>query len=108
MLRRASPIACGCRPQWRRCRLEAGPLKDVANWVARYRRFWEESLECLDQHLKEVQPVEKPEPKATLLTQPHEEIERTDLLRTAASNQHRKFKRNCHGYRAEDHTLSLV
>jgi len=70
MTHQSTSRCCGAPPRSRAdvgrnggCRLEAGPLKDVANWVVRYRRFWEESLECLDQHLKEVQPVEKPEPE---------------------------------------------
>jgi DNA-binding transcriptional ArsR family regulator len=43
-LERAGLIRRGRRAQWRPCRLEAAPLKEVANWVERYRRFWEESL----------------------------------------------------------------
>ena len=40
VLQRAGLIARGRRAQWRPCRLEAGPLKDVADWVGYYRRFW--------------------------------------------------------------------
>jgi len=45
VLERAGLIARGRDAQWRPCRLEAGPLKDVADWVETYRRFWARSLE---------------------------------------------------------------
>jgi hypothetical protein len=41
-------IARGREAQWRPCRLEAGPLKDVSNWVEKDRRFWEESFDRPD------------------------------------------------------------
>src|SRR4051812_25816358 len=52
---RAGLIPRGRNAQWRPCRLAAGPLKDVADWVEHYRRFWEESFDRLDAYLKEVQ-----------------------------------------------------
>ena len=58
VLERAGLIARGRTAQWRPCRLEAAALKEVADWVERYRRFWEESLDRLDQYLKEVQATE--------------------------------------------------
>jgi hypothetical protein len=45
--------------QWRPCRLEATPLREVADWVVQYRRFWEQSLDRLDVYLKELQAKEK-------------------------------------------------
>src|SRR6266850_2257369 len=48
VLERAGLIERGREAQWRPCRLEAGPLKGVAHWLERYRRFWEESLDRLD------------------------------------------------------------
>ena len=60
VLQRAGLIARGRQAQWRPCRLKAGPLKDVADWVEHYRCFWEESLDRLDQYLKELQTAEKP------------------------------------------------
>ena len=56
VLERAGLITRGRDAQWRPCRLEAAPLKDVAEWAAEYRRFWDASYERLDdylQHLKE-------------------------------------------------------
>jgi DNA-binding transcriptional ArsR family regulator len=55
VLERAGLIARGREAQWRPCRLEAGPLKDVARWVEHYRRFWEESFDRLDAYLRKLQ-----------------------------------------------------
>jgi DNA-binding transcriptional ArsR family regulator len=55
VLERAGLIARGRERQWRPARLEAGPLKDVAEWSERYRRFWEESYDRLDEYLEELQ-----------------------------------------------------
>ncbi len=55
VLERAGLIARGRAAQWRPCRLEAGPLKDVAEWVEHYRRFWEQSLDRLEDYLRELQ-----------------------------------------------------
>jgi DNA-binding transcriptional ArsR family regulator len=55
VLERAGLIARGRRAQWRPARLEAAPLKDAAEWVERYRRFWEESYDRLDEYLEELQ-----------------------------------------------------
>ena len=59
VLERAGLIARGRDAQWRPCRLRAGPLKDVDDWVAHYRRFWEQSLDRLDDYLRELQAKEK-------------------------------------------------
>ena len=55
VLERAGLIARGREAQWRPCRLEAAPLKDIADWVAPYRRFWEQSFDRLDDYLRELQ-----------------------------------------------------
>jgi DNA-binding transcriptional ArsR family regulator len=55
VLERAGLIARGRDAQWRPCRLKAGPLKDVAEWIEHYRRFWEKSLDRLDDYLRELQ-----------------------------------------------------
>ena len=55
VLERAGLIARGRERQWRPARLEAGPLREVAEWTAAYRRFWEESYERLDEYLEELQ-----------------------------------------------------
>jgi len=59
VLERAGLIARGRDAQWRPCRLEAGPLKDVADWVEHYRSFWEQSFDRLDAYLLELKQKEK-------------------------------------------------
>jgi DNA-binding transcriptional ArsR family regulator len=58
VLEHAGLIARSRDAQWRPSRLEAGPLKDVADWVEEYRRSWEERLDRLNQYLIEVQSKE--------------------------------------------------
>ena len=55
VLERAGLITRGRDAQWRPCSLKADPLKDVADWVGTYRRFWDESFDRLDEYLREVQ-----------------------------------------------------
>ena len=59
VLERAGLVARGRNAQWRPCRLKAGPLKDVADYVEDYRRFWEERFDRLDDYLRELQEKEK-------------------------------------------------
>ncbi len=59
VLERAGLIARGREAQWRPCKLEAGPLKDIATWIEQYRRFWEQSFDRLDDYLKELQGKDK-------------------------------------------------
>jgi DNA-binding transcriptional ArsR family regulator len=58
VLESAGLIARGREAQWRPCRLEAAPLKEISNWVERYRRFWEESFDRLDTYLRQIQSKE--------------------------------------------------
>jgi DNA-binding transcriptional ArsR family regulator len=55
VLERAGLIARGRERQWRPARLEARPLREVAEWAEPYRRFWEESYDRLDGYLEELQ-----------------------------------------------------
>ena len=55
VLERAGLIARRKDAQWRRCRIDAAPLKDVATWAERYRQIWEQRLDRLDQYLHQVQ-----------------------------------------------------
>src|SRR5215471_2322292 len=55
VLERARLIARGREAQWRPCHLEAGPLREVAEWTAKYRRFWGKSFDRLDEYLGELQ-----------------------------------------------------
>jgi DNA-binding transcriptional ArsR family regulator len=58
VLERAGLIAQRREAQWRRCRVEAGPLKEVAEWTERYRRLWEQRFDQLDRYLQQVQAKE--------------------------------------------------
>ena len=55
VLEHAGLISRGREAQWRPCRLEGGPLRDVAAWLETYRRFWDQSLDRLDAYLKKLQ-----------------------------------------------------
>ncbi len=55
VLQRAGLISQGRRAQWRPCRLEPARLKDVSEWVERYRATWEERFGRLDAYLRELQ-----------------------------------------------------
>lgn len=59
VLERAGLISQGREAQWRPCRLEVAPLRDAAEWVGSYRKFWEERLDRLDAYLREVQGGER-------------------------------------------------
>ncbi len=59
VLERARLIARGRDAQWRPCRLEAKPLKDVAEWAEHFRRFWDESYQKLDEYLHTLHQKEK-------------------------------------------------
>jgi len=60
VLEGAGLIERGREAQWRPCRLRAGPLKGIADWIEHYRRFWEESFDRLDHYLKELQRKKAP------------------------------------------------
>ncbi len=64
VLERAGLIARGRKAQWRPCRLEADPLKEVADWVEHYRAFWEQRFDRLEDYLHELQRKEKPDGEA--------------------------------------------
>lgn len=59
VLERAGLIIRGRRAQSRPCRLQARPLREVAEWTERYRRYWEQSFERLDTYLVRLQRKEK-------------------------------------------------
>jgi DNA-binding transcriptional ArsR family regulator len=59
VLQRAGLITQGRQAQWRPCRLEAAPLKDVVEWAEGYRRFLDESNERLDTYLQHMKKEEE-------------------------------------------------
>ena len=63
VLERAGLITRGREAQWRPCRIEPNALKDVDDWLERYRRLWEERLDRLEEYLKQLQAKEKKEKK---------------------------------------------
>src|SRR5688500_14651259 len=62
VLERAGLITRGREAQWRPARLDAERLKEIDEWVGRYRRFWEESFGRLDEYLKETQKNKEKKP----------------------------------------------
>jgi DNA-binding transcriptional ArsR family regulator len=68
VLERAGLIARGREAQWRPCRLQAAPLKDISEWVERYRQFWEERFDRLDDYLHQLQGKKKPQSRKSVPT----------------------------------------
>ena len=71
VLERARLIERGREAQWRPCRLKARPLREVADWVEHYRKFWDESLDRLDEYLKELQAKQAKEAAAKEAKEKH-------------------------------------
>jgi DNA-binding transcriptional ArsR family regulator len=59
VLEQAGLIVRGRNAQSRPCRIEAAPLKEIVEWAQRYRRFWDQSFDRLDEYLGELQSKEK-------------------------------------------------
>jgi DNA-binding transcriptional ArsR family regulator len=59
VLERAGLVVRRREAQWRPCRIDAGPLKEVADWTERYREVWEARLDRLDDYLERLQTKEK-------------------------------------------------
>ena len=59
VLERAELIERSRQAQWRPCRLQAEPLKDVTDWLEYYRQFWDESFDRLDVYLQALQKREE-------------------------------------------------
>jgi DNA-binding transcriptional ArsR family regulator len=55
VLEKAGLISRGREAQWRPCKLNAAAMKDAADWLEHYRKFWEQSFERLDDYLRELQ-----------------------------------------------------
>jgi DNA-binding transcriptional ArsR family regulator len=59
VLENAGLIARGRDAQWRPCRLDGAPLREVVEWAERYRQFWDASFDRLDEYLQELQAQQK-------------------------------------------------
>jgi len=55
VLQRAGLVEQGRQAQWRPCTLRPERLRDASDWIGQYRRHWEDSLERLDDYLREIQ-----------------------------------------------------
>ena len=55
VLERAGLVSRGREAQWRPCRLQTEPMREALGWLENYRRFWDESLDRLDDYLKQIQ-----------------------------------------------------
>ncbi|SRR5579872_657456 len=62
VLERAGLIVRSRDAQSRPCRLQPGPLKDAASWIDAYRRFWEASLDRLEDYLRKMKPAKSKQP----------------------------------------------
>ena len=58
VLERAGLIARSREAQWRPCRIEAAPLKQVAEWTEQYRRIWETKFDNLELYLQQLKAKE--------------------------------------------------
>lgn len=58
VLERARLIEKGREAQWRPCRLRAAPLREAAKWIEKYREFWDQSFDRLEQYLDDIQEKE--------------------------------------------------
>ena len=63
VLERAGLVARGRSAQWRPCRIDAGPLKQVADWTEDFRRIWETRFDNLELYLQELQATQKKQEK---------------------------------------------
>jgi DNA-binding transcriptional ArsR family regulator len=77
VLERAGLIARARTAQWRPCRLQAGPLREVADWVEHYRRFWMESFDRLDDYLHELKALELKKKETKKKERKHDRKQRT-------------------------------
>ena len=87
VLERAGLIARSREAQWRPCQLNAGPLKEVADWTEHYRKFFEQSFDRLEIYLREMKEAKA---KAKDLTQRKEQRK---TQRGAEENKHVRAKR---------------
>ena len=59
VLERAGLVARSRDAQWRPCKLDPKPLREASHWMEHYRQFWEQSLDRLDDYLRELKNKEK-------------------------------------------------
>ncbi len=89
VLESAGLISRGREAQWRPCKLEAAPLRQAADWLEFYRRFWEESFDRLEEYLQRVQSEQQTG------------IHKNGTRKTAARNGSSRNGRNGNGKQAK-------
>ena len=70
VLETAGLITRGREAQWRPCRIEARPIKDVAAWAERYRAIWEQRFDRLDTYLEQIK-AQATRPKSQIKENAH-------------------------------------
>ena len=65
VLERAGLLSQEKNGRVRRCRLDAGPMKEASDWISRYQRFWEQQLDSLAIYLDKLQNDQNPEEDGT-------------------------------------------
>ena len=63
VLERAGLISRGRDKQWRPCRLEAAPLDDAVDWIARHKQIWTDRFDQLETHLRDIQRAQSTQPE---------------------------------------------
>ena len=58
VLEKAGLVSRGREAQWRPCKLDAGPLKDITDWLEPYRKLWEARFDRLEAYLQKIQAEE--------------------------------------------------
>jgi DNA-binding transcriptional ArsR family regulator len=71
VLQRARLVSQSRNAQWRPCKLDAAPLREVADWVAEFRQLWEDRLDRLDDYLHELQTQNQHTPERQRKDKPH-------------------------------------
>jgi len=94
VLERAGLIARGREAQWRPCRIEARPLKEVSKWVEGYRRFWEESFDRLDEYLRELKAREAKNPDSKTVPVETSKARKTPAAKTPPRQKEKKHGRS--------------
>ena len=65
VLEHANRISRGREAQWRPCRIAPTALKDVDGWLERYRKFWDENFDRIDDYLQELKAAEEKRGRGT-------------------------------------------
>jgi DNA-binding transcriptional ArsR family regulator len=90
VLENAGLISRGREAQWRPCKIEPQALKVVDDWLERYRQFWEERLDRLEEYLNTLQAEAASEQKAAASAAPAEKVSRKKRRQAKESTHGRK------------------